>query len=69
MRARLSAADNAHRPSLTGRPMLDEIEHVLAARDDLYRSLAHHTINVDLLSPDAALAAITTAASSPTPTP
>lgn len=49
--------------------MLDEIEHVLAARDGLYRSLAHHTIDVDHLSPDAALAAITTAASSPTPTP
>jgi shikimate kinase len=49
--------------------MLDEIEHVLAARDDFYRSLAHHTIDVDHLSPDAALAAITNAAASTRPTP
>lgn len=39
LRSRLAATDVSTRPSLTGRDPLDEIETLLAARDDLYRSL------------------------------
>jgi len=58
LRSRLSTAPNAHRPSLTGRPMLDEIDDLLARRDPLYRSLADHTLEVSGLSTDQALASL-----------
>lgn len=54
LRARLASADNAHRPSLTGRDFLDEIDAVLAARDPLYRSLADAVITIDGVSMDEA---------------
>lgn len=56
LRARMAAADNAHRPSLTGKNPLDEIDAVLAARDPLYRSLADLVITIDGVSLDAAAA-------------
>jgi shikimate kinase len=35
----------AQRPSLTGLPPAEEIPHVLAEREPLYRATAHHTVN------------------------
>ncbi|MCB9844882.1 MAG: AAA family ATPase [Phycisphaeraceae bacterium] len=40
LRRRLEREDNAQRPSLTGRGVLEEIEEVFARRDPLYRDLA-----------------------------
>lgn len=56
LRARLAAADNAHRPSLTGKSPLDEIDAVLAARDPLYLSLADVVVTIDDVSFDATAA-------------
>ncbi|MDX9910451.1 MAG: shikimate kinase [Phycisphaerales bacterium] len=56
--ARLSASDNAHRPSLTGKGTIEEIAGVLAARGPLYESLADSIIDVDTLDEDGALRAI-----------
>jgi len=42
--SRLSSADLANRPSLTGAGTLNEIESVWLARDPLYSSLAGITI-------------------------
>ncbi len=50
LRARMASADNAHRPSLTGKNPLDEIDTVLAARDPLYRALADTVITIDGVS-------------------
>lgn len=47
LRARLSQAENAHRPSLTGKGMLEEIDELLARRDPLYRRLADVVIELD----------------------
>ena len=46
LRSRLANASHEHRPSLTGKGTLDEIEHLLAARDPLYLSLATHVVEV-----------------------
>ena len=44
--ARLEACPEAHqRPTLTGRPIVDEMADVLAARETLYRDVAHHVID------------------------
>lgn len=44
--ARLTAEPNAaQRPSLTGRSMEEEIAQILAEREELYRSTAHHIVN------------------------
>jgi shikimate kinase len=45
------------RPPLTGRPPADEIEHVLAEREALYLSTAHHRIDA-ALPPERAAKAI-----------
>ncbi|ROR06822.1 shikimate kinase AroL [Erwinia sp. JUb26] len=37
--------DNAQRPTLTGRPIAEEMAEVLAARDLLYRQAAHHIVD------------------------
>lgn len=43
---RLEACPEAHqRPTLTGRPIAEEMADVLAARETLYRETAHHVIN------------------------
>lgn len=43
---RLEACPEAHqRPTLTGRPIAEEMADVLAAREALYRDVAHHVIN------------------------
>ena len=41
------AADPAHaqRPSLTGLPLVEEVEQVLLQRDALYRQAAHHVLD------------------------
>jgi shikimate kinase len=58
LRGRLSSADNAHRPSLTGRGMLDEIEVVHAQRMPLYASLAGVVVDVDGASVEETMQAI-----------
>lgn len=51
--ARLEAyPQDAQRPTLTGRPIAEEMVEVLAARDALYQQAAHHIINATL-APDA----------------
>jgi 5-enolpyruvylshikimate-3-phosphate synthase/shikimate kinase len=47
LRARL-AADAAARPSVTGRPVLDEIDELLARRRPLYEQVAHVRIDATL---------------------
>lgn len=59
LRARLAGDDNAHRPSLTGRDPLTEIEDVLAARDPLYTRLADVRLGVDRRSPEEVVGEIT----------
>lgn len=44
--ARLEAyPEEAQRPTLTGRPIADEMAEVLAARDALYQQAAHYVVN------------------------
>lgn len=51
--ARLEAyPDNQQRPTLTGKPIADEMIEVLAARDRFYRETAHHIVDATL-PPDA----------------
>lgn len=46
--ARLEAfPQDDQRPTLTGRPITDEMADVLAARDALYQQVAHHIIDAD----------------------
>lgn len=52
LRRRLSQMDNSDRPSLTGDDPLEEIEHVMNARDGLYRELADGLIQTDELTED-----------------
>lgn len=55
---RLEACPEAHqRPTLTGRPIAEEMADVLAARENLYRDVAHHVINASA-SPQAIVADI-----------
>jgi len=54
----LQDTDHRSRPSLTGKPMLDEIEEVYQARDGLYRSLATRLIPIDGKSIEQVLDAI-----------
>lgn len=37
--------EEAQRPTLTGRPISEEVSEVLAQRDALYREAAHHIVN------------------------
>ncbi|MEN5016565.1 shikimate kinase AroL [Erwinia sp. Eh17-17] len=56
--ARLEAYPQAEqRPTLTGRPVSEEMVEVLAARDALYRAAAHHIIDA-MQSPDAVVSQI-----------
>lgn len=44
--ARLDAyPENEQRPTLTGKPIVEEMAEVLAARDALYCQTAHHTVD------------------------
>ncbi|MBX3361262.1 MAG: shikimate kinase [Phycisphaeraceae bacterium] len=61
LRQRLSGADNASRPSLTGSGVLDEVEGILARRDPLYLALADEVVEVDGLSQSEALVMLRTA--------
>lgn len=46
MAARLEADPNAaQRPTLTGRPIIEEVTEVLASREPLYREIAHHVVD------------------------
>lgn len=46
---RLEDSPQAHqRPTLTGRPIAEEMADVLAAREALYREVAHHVIDASL---------------------
>jgi len=49
LRARLAGQNQAHRPSLTGRGVLDEVQAVFEARDALYQALADDVINTDAM--------------------
>lgn len=56
--ARLEAYPEAEqRPTLTGRPIAEEMVEVLAARDALYRQTAHHIINA-MQTPDGVVSQI-----------
>ena len=61
LRERLSRADNANRPSLTGAGVLDEIETLLARRDPIYLALADEVVEVGGLSESEALVMLRTA--------
>lgn len=53
---RLAADPNAdQRPTLTGQPIVEEIKEVLAVREPLYRSTAHHILD-GTASPEAVVA-------------
>jgi shikimate kinase len=39
--------DDGKRPSLTGAPVADEVERLLALREPFYREVAHHVIAAD----------------------
>lgn len=54
LRARLIAADNAHRPSLTGKGVLEEIEEVLSRRDPVYAAMADAVVYVDQMDAEGA---------------
>jgi len=44
--ARIDAyPENGQRPTLTGRPIAEEMAEVLAARDGIYRQTAHHIVD------------------------
>ena len=58
LRVRLAAADNAHRPSLTGAGVLDEIGVLLNLRDTLYKTLADVVVEVDGKSVEEAAEAV-----------
>lgn len=46
---RLEASpEDSQRPTLTGRSVTDEVAEILAARDALYREVAHHIIDATL---------------------
>lgn len=53
LRGRLAGTDNSQRPSLTGRPVLDEIEVLFERRDGLYRSIASVVVEVGTDTPEA----------------
>jgi shikimate kinase len=53
----------ARRPALTGLTGIEEIRHVLASRESLYRSVAHQSIATDSQSPEAIVSAILAACS------
>ncbi len=50
LRARLSGEANVHRPSLTGKGVLEEIGVLLNLRDTLYKTLADVVVQVDGMS-------------------
>ncbi|MBV4365992.1 shikimate kinase AroL [Erwinia sp. BNK-24-b] len=53
--ARLEAyPEQAQRPTLTGRPIADEMVEVLAAREALYHQAAHYVVNA-MQHPDAVI--------------
>ncbi|MBK0032250.1 shikimate kinase AroL [Erwinia sp. S43] len=54
--------ENAQRPTLTGRPIAEEMAEVLAARDQLYRQAAHHIVDA-MQSPEAVVQQIVNALS------
>lgn len=44
--ARLEASpEEGQRPTLTGKPVSEEVSEILAERDALYREAAHHVVN------------------------
>lgn len=61
--SRLEACpENAQRPTLTGRPIAEEMTEVLAARGLLYRQVAHHHIDA-MQSPEVVVQQIVNALS------
>jgi len=57
-RIRVDVATPDRRPALTGLSPEEEIRHVLATREPLYRSVAHQSIPTDAQSPDAVVSTI-----------
>lgn len=47
LRARLATSENAHRPSLTGAGVIDEVAEIYSRRDGLYRALANAVVETD----------------------
>lgn len=62
LRARLASTDPSTRPSLTGAPMMQEIDEVYTRRDPLYRRLARIVIETDSMTPGQTLHALVAAA-------
>lgn len=44
----MASPEEDQRPTLTGKPMVEEIEDVLAQREALYQAAAHHVIDASL---------------------
>lgn len=61
LRQRLAGANNAHRPSLTGAGVIEEVEALLERRDSIYMALADEVVEVDGLGPAEALVMLRTA--------
>lgn len=51
LRHRISQEPSAHRPTLTGRPIEDEIGSILAAREPVYQRMADHTVEITATEP------------------
>lgn len=60
-RLQLDPTSRARRPNLTSAGGMDEVRALMAAREPLYREIAHFTADADAPSPEAVVAAILTA--------
>lgn len=58
LQRRLQQSDTATRPSLTGASVVDEVPALFTQRDELYTTLAGHTLNIDTMDEAQALAAL-----------
>jgi shikimate kinase len=63
LQTRLQHTDTTTRPSLTGVSVIDEVPTLFHQRDDLYRSLATHTLDIDTMDEPQTLASLALLAS------
>ena len=47
--------DSSHRPSLTGKSLVDEVPEVLTRREPFYQALSHLTLDTGKMSPEQAV--------------